>query len=126
MGNLREQKLYRWSKQDVGVLRKLKKRHYRKGRGRKPAAERMQHLKSKELRRARNRSESPIAILEGIIDRLEALVAGLGMTPTLPFIETTEPNPLENAWRALRSALDELRKERSFRLRVRRPPPSER
>ena len=113
MGVLREQKLYRWSLQDVGAVRQLKDWQYGKGRGRKPAAEKEQRLKSKELRRARNRLESHVALLEKAIGRLVDLGAGLGISPALPFMESTGPNHLENAWRALCSAQDELRKARS-------------
>lgn len=113
MGALREQKLYRWSQKNVEDLKRWKAWQYGEGRGRKPTAEREQRLKSKELRRARNRLESHMALLERIIGSLVDLGAGLGISPALPFMEPPGPNHLENAWSGLCSAQDELRKARS-------------
>lgn len=113
MGVLREQKLYRWSQQDVEVVKHLKASQYGTGRGRKPAAGREQRAKSKELRRAATRLQSHAAIIEKAIGRLVDLGAGLGISPALPFLEVPGPNHLENAWRALCSAQDELRNVRT-------------
>ena len=107
MGNLREQKLYRWSQRDVQKLRRFKYRQYRKGRGRKPAAKRKLRL---TFWRARKRWESQVAVVQGIIACLEDLMAELGITPKRHFRESTGGNHLENAWRAFSSAKDELRK----------------
>ena len=72
-----------------------------------------QRLKAKRLRRAKDRLESDVAILEKIMGRLVELQVTLGISPALPFKEPIGRNHLEYARSSLRSAQDELRKARS-------------